>query len=102
LRARLQGKPGAVAQIRGGAFGQLTELLQMAGDPSLDSARKKKILDLVAADSGRFATVLTVAQRQQVGALADQVAQAWPDGKAQAAAIKAGLTQAPCGKLCTA
>lgn len=97
----LKGKEGAVAQIRDGAFGQANGLLQMAADPSLDAARKKRILDLLARDAGNFATVLNPERRQALGQGADAVAQAWPEGKPQAERIKAGLTGAPCGKLCS-
>jgi hypothetical protein len=87
-------------QIQGGAFGQATGLLQMAGDPSLDAARHKRVLDLIAADAGNFAIALNPSQRQQVAQLADSVAQANAGTKAQMEQVKAAVAKTPCGKLC--
>ncbi|MBV8685872.1 MAG: hypothetical protein JOZ90_00195 [Alphaproteobacteria bacterium] len=95
-------KAEAMAQIRNGAFGQAAGLLQIVGDPSLDEAKRRKALDLIARDAGNFAIAMSPEQRQQFARLADAVGQAMPAAKAQADRIKAAASKAPCGKLCSA
>lgn len=90
----------AMKQVQGGAFGQATGLLQMAGDRSLDAPRRKRALDLIVADAGNFAIALNQGQRQQVSQVADAVAQADAGAKAQMEQVKAAVAKAPCGKLC--
>jgi hypothetical protein len=90
----------AMRQVQGGAFGQAMGLLQIAGDPSLDAARHKRALDLIASDAGNFALALNRAQRQQVAQLADSVTQANAGAKGPMEQVKAAVAKAPCGKLC--
>ena len=97
----LSSKAGAIAQVRGGAFGQANGLLQMAASGDIDSGRRQKVLDLLVRDAGNFAIVLNQAQRQQLAQAAQQIGQALPDTKAQTDKIASALTAAPCGKLCT-
>jgi len=99
----LKDKPQAVQQIRGGAFGQATGLLQIATDPSLDAPRRKRAIDLLAGDAGKFAIVFNAEQRRQLADAARQ-AQATlpPELKSQAERISTDIASAPCGKLCTA
>lgn len=87
--------------VRIGAWGQVGGLLQMAGDPGLDPARRRRIVDLVAADAADFAIILSPAQRQDLARTVDAVRATLPDAdKAQADKIKANLATAPCGPLC--
>lgn len=94
-------KAAALQQVRGGAYGQAVGLLQMAGDPSLDPARRRQIVDQLGADAANFAIILSPAQRQELGAGVDAVRASLPDAdKAAADKIKAAFAGAPCGTLC--
>jgi hypothetical protein len=74
----------------------------MAGDSDLDAARRRRIVDLLAADAGNFAIILSRAQRQELGAMAERVGTGLPeDARAQASKIRAGLEQASCRGLCS-
>ncbi|MEA3052229.1 MAG: hypothetical protein QOG72_1132 [Sphingomonadales bacterium] len=87
--------------VRIGTWGQVGGLLQMAGDSRLDPARRRRIVDLVAADAARFAIILSPAQRQDLARTADALRATLPDAdKPKADRIKAGFTGAPCGPLC--
>ena len=97
----LSGKAGAIAQVRGGAFGQAHGLLQMAGSGDIDAVRRKKVLDLLVRDAGNFAVVLNQAQRQELAQQAQQIGQAMPDTRAQTDKIASALTGSACGKLCS-
>lgn len=95
-------KAGALRQVRDGAYGQVSGLLEMAGDTDLDAARRRRIVDLLAADAGNFAIILSRQQRQELGAMAERVGTGLPeDARAQASKIRAGLEQASCHRLCT-
>lgn len=95
------GKASALQQVRSGAFGQVNGLLQMAGDPSLDEARRRRIVDLLGADAANFAIILSPAQRQSLAGTVDSVKATLPDAdRAGADKIKASLAAAPCGPLC--
>jgi hypothetical protein len=94
-------KAAAMNQIRMGAFGQAVGLLQIAGDPSMDSGRRKQALDLAVRDSGNFAIALSKAQRQQLAGAADAVAEADAKAHPQADQIKKAIEAAPCGTLCS-
>ena len=95
------GKAQALQQVRGGAYGQVNGLLQMAGDPSLDEARRRRIVDLLGADAANFAIILSPAQRQSLSATVDAVRATLPDAdKAKADKIKTAVAAAPCGPLC--
>jgi len=97
----VSGQAAALLQIRGGAHQQVTGLLQMAGDPILDAARRRRIVDLLGADAASFAIILSLAQRQELAAMVDTVKASLPDAdQAAADAVKAELTAAPCGPLC--
>jgi hypothetical protein len=87
--------------VRIGTWGQVGGLLEMAGDPGLDPARRRRIVDLVAADICNFAIILSLAQRQDLARTADAVRASLPDAdKPRADRIKANLAGAPCGPLC--
>lgn len=95
------GKAAALQQVRGGAQGQMAGLLQMAGDASLDAPRRRRVVDLLAADAKDFAIVFSPAQRQELAGTVDQVrATLEVEAKPAADRIKAGLAEAPCGALC--
>jgi hypothetical protein len=92
----------ALRQVRDGAYGQVSGLLEMAGDADLDAKRRRRIVDLLAADAGNFAIILSRQQRQELGAMAERVGSGLPeDARAQASKIRAGLEQASCRRLCT-
>ena len=94
-------KAAALRQVRDGAYGQVSGLLEMAGDADLDAARRRRIVDLLAADAGNFAIILSRQQRQELGAMAERVGTGLPeDARAQASKIRAGLEQASCRSLC--
>lgn len=95
-------KAAALRQVRDGAYGQVNGLLEMAGDADLDAGRRRRIVDLLAADAGNFAIILSRQQRQELGAMAERVGTGLPeDARAQASKIRAGLEQASCHRLCT-
>ena len=95
------GQAEALGQVRDGAFGQASGLMQIAGSSDLDSARKQKIVDTLALDAGKFATVLSKAQRSQLAAMAQRIAPTLPqEARSKVETIRAGFEQAPCGKLC--
>jgi hypothetical protein len=94
-------KAAALQQVRAGAFGQAGGLLGMAGADDLDAAQKRRIVQLLAADAPAFATVLSVAQRQELARGADALSAFVPeDLRADVARIKSGFTAAPCESLC--
>ncbi|HEY5723865.1 MAG TPA: hypothetical protein VIT45_16270 [Allosphingosinicella sp.] len=100
--ADLGSKKDAIEQVRGGAYQQVNGLLEMAGAPDLAEERKTKIVDMLAADSGKFAVVLNADQRKAIGDAAVSIKAALPEqSRAKADAIQIGFAQAPCGKLCT-
>jgi hypothetical protein len=87
--------------VRIGTWGQVGGLLEMAGDPSLGQARRRRIVDLVAADAANFAIILSPGQRRDLAGRVDAVRATLPDAdKAQADKIKATLAGAHCGPLC--
>jgi hypothetical protein len=93
----------ALKTVRMGTWGQVGGLLQMAGDPSLDSPRRRRIVDQLAADAARFAIILSPGQRKDLAGTVDALRATLPDAdKAQADKIKANLAAAPCGPLCKA
>lgn len=95
-------KAAAVKQVRDGAFGQVSGLLQIAGDATLDAARRERILDMLVDDGSKFAVGLSIAQREQVSAQARQVSGAIPDGlRPRLEEFRSAVTQAPCGKICS-
>jgi hypothetical protein len=97
----LSSKKDAIEQVRGGAYQQVNGLLEMAGADDLDPARKTKIVDMVAADAGKFAIVMNAGQRKAIGDAAQSIKAALPEAsRAKADAIQSGFAQAPCGKLC--
>jgi len=98
----LSGKAAAVAQVRNGAYGQFTGLLQLAASPDTQPEQRRRVMDVLARDTGSFAVAFSPAQRRDLGAAIDQAAQASAAFKAQADRIKADLAKAPCGKLCSA
>lgn len=100
----LQSKADAVRQVRDGAYGQVSGLLEMAGDTSFDLDRRRRILDLLAKDAHEFAIVLSQSQRRQLADMARQVGSGLPadarEAKANAEKIATALRQAPCETLC--
>ena len=100
--ADLGDKAEALRQVRDGAYGQVSGLLEMAGSDDLDAGRRRRIVDLLAADAGNFAIILNRQQRQELGAMAERIGTGLPeDARAQASKIRAGLQQASCHRLCT-
>jgi hypothetical protein len=69
----------------------------MASSGDIDSARRARIVDLLAADAGNFAIAFNPQQRAALSAMTDSLP---ADVKGKGAAIKSGLTGAACGKLC--
>jgi hypothetical protein len=98
----LSGKAAAVGQIRDGAYGQLTGLLQMAAAGDVAPDQRRKILDVLVRDAGHFGTGFTQAQRRELAGMIDQAAAASPEVKAQADGLKKAIAAAPCGTLCSA
>jgi|GEM_PF-2432090 len=94
----LTAKRPALQQIRDGAYGQASGLLQMASSNDIDAGRRARIVDLLAADAGKFAIAFNAQQRATLSTMADSLP---ADLSAKGAGIKAGLTGASCGKLCT-
>jgi len=100
--ADLGSKKDAVEQVRGGAYQQVNGLLEMAGDDDLGASRKTRIVDMVAADSGKFAIVMNAGQRKAIGESALGIKAKLPEpSRPKADSIQSGFAQAPCGKLCT-
>lgn len=94
-------KSAALQQVRDGAYGQVVGLLQMAGDPSLDPARRRRIVDQLGADAANFAIILSAAQRQEIGTAVDAVKASLPDADKPATdKVKTAFATAPCGPLC--
>lgn len=91
-------KKAAVEQVRSGAYGQASGLLQMAGAGDLDPARKGRIMDLLAGDAANFAIAFNAERRSSLNAMIDALP---PEQKAKGEAIKAAFAKAPCGKLCS-
>ena len=97
----LRDKRAAVEQVRDGVYRQVSGLLEMAGSTDLDPARKIRIADMLAADAAKFAIVLDVGKRKALADLAEAVRPALPEpSRSKVEAIKSGLVQAACGKLC--
>ena len=94
----LSSKAAALHKIRDGAYGQAGGLLQMASSDDIDAARRARIVDLLAGDAANFAIAFNPQQRAALSAMADALP---ADVKVKGAAIRAGLTEAACGKLCT-
>jgi hypothetical protein len=95
-------KAAAVKQIRDGAFGQATGLMQMAGDPKLEMDRRRRIVDMLAADAPNFALALAPAQRRDAAALATELRGTLPEEARPAAdRIRAGFETKACGKICS-
>jgi hypothetical protein len=94
----LGSKRSALQQIRDGAFGQASGLLQMASSNDIDPARRGRIVDMLASDAGNFAIAFNAQQRAALSAMVDTLPS---DVAAKGAAIKGGLTGATCGKLCS-
>ncbi|HEX6376382.1 MAG TPA: hypothetical protein VFZ91_11755 [Allosphingosinicella sp.] len=91
----------SLKSVRIGTWGQVDGLLQMAGDPSLGQERRRRIVDLVAADAANFAIILSPGQRRDLAGTVDAVRATLPESdKAQADKIKANLAGARCGPLC--
>jgi hypothetical protein len=96
-------KAAAVAQIRGSAWGRASGLLEMAGDPNFDAARRGRIMDLLAGDAGNFAIAFSPAQRQELARTAQSIKPLLPrDSQPDADRVSHAVTSAPCGKLCKA
>lgn len=97
----LRDNKAAVEQVRGGAYQQVSGLLEMAGSADLDPARKVRIADMLAADAAKFAIALDAGQRKSLADMSEAVRPALPEpSRAKVDAIKSGFVQAPCGKLC--
>ncbi|MEA3050972.1 MAG: hypothetical protein QOG84_2808, partial [Sphingomonadales bacterium] len=69
----LKTKAASVAQIRGGAWGQASGLLEMAGDPTFDAPRRDRIMDMLAGAAGNVAIVVSAAQRQELSRTAQSI-----------------------------
>ena len=96
-------KAAAVNQVRNGVFQQAMGLAQMAGDPSFEEARRRRVVELLAADASKFAIALDPRQREQLAAAARQLETSLPaDLKPQAEKIRAAVQSAPCDTLCSA
>jgi hypothetical protein len=99
----LKTKAAAVAKIRGGAWGQASGLLEMAGDPNFDAARRTRIMDMLAGDAANFAIVLPAAQRAELSRTAQSIKPLLPkDSQPDADRVSEAVAKAPCGKLCKA
>ena len=94
----LTAKRAALQQIRDGAYGQASGLLQMASSNDIDAVRRGRIVDMLAADADKFAIAFNAQQRAALSTMADSLP---ADVREKGAGIKAGLTGAACGKLCT-
>ena len=95
-------KAAAVNQVRAGVFQQAMGLAQMAADSGFGEARRRRIVELLAADASKFAIALTPGQREQLAAAAQQLEATLPaDLKPQAQKIRAALQSAPCGNICS-
>ena len=96
-------KAAAVAQIRGSAWGRASGLLEMAGDPNFDAARRGRIMDLLAGDAGNFAIAFSPAERQELARTAQSIKPLLPkDSQPDADRVSQAVTSAPCGRLCKA
>ena len=95
-------KAAAVKQVRDGVFGQVVGLLQMAGDPTIDAGRLQRIVDILANDGSQFGVGLSLAQRQEVSAQAQQVSGKVPENlRAKFEKFRSELARIPCGKICS-
>jgi hypothetical protein len=94
----LTAKRSALQQIRDGAYGQASGLLQMASSGDIDAARRARIVATLAADADKFAIAFNAQQRAALSTMADSLP---ADVREKGAGIKAGLTGAACGKLCS-
>lgn len=94
-------KAAALGQVRSGAYGQMSGLIEMAGASDLDLPRRRRALDLLAENSDEFAIVLNGAQRQQLASMAESIRANLPeDARGQIDKVKTGLANAPCNALC--
>jgi hypothetical protein len=95
------GKAAALQQVRNGAYGQVAGLLQMAGASDLSDDRRRRIVDLLAADADDFAIIFNAAQRAELSQAAEGIKAGLPEAaKPGIDKIAAGLAGAPCGPLC--
>jgi hypothetical protein len=95
------GKVAALQQVRNGAYGQVSGLLQMAGDPTFEADRRHRAIAQLGADAPSFAIILSAAQRQELAGMAATIKETLPDAdKAGADKIATALTTAPCEALC--
>jgi hypothetical protein len=94
-------KAAALGQVRAGALGQASGMIEMASDTTLDTPRRRRIAEQLAADADEFALVLSEAQRRELAASTDRMRATLPeDLRGHADRIRSGLTSAPCGPLC--
>ena len=94
-------KAAALGQVRNGAYGQMSGLLEMAGASDLDEPRRRRVIDLLAENADEFAIVLSDAQRQELASSAEAVRATLPeDARGQIDKIKTGMSNAPCNALC--
>lgn len=97
--ARMQ----SVKTVRDGVSQQLTGLMQMASDPSLGTARRRRVMELIASDSGNFAIGLSAAQRLQIFAAAGDLEGVLPDElRPQVKQLSEKIARTPCGRICAA
>ena len=93
----------AVKQVQDGVAQQVLGLLQMASDSSVDADKRRRIMELAVADAPKFALGLTAAQRAQLAAAAKEVEKMLPaELRPHAQKLGAQITQAECGKICSA
>lgn len=95
-------KTDAVKQVQAGMLGQVSGLMEMAGDSTTEAARREQILNLLANNASKFAIGLSAAQRQQVTAQAQKLSPVLPENlRAKLATFRSELERAPCGKICS-
>jgi hypothetical protein len=96
-------KMQAMKEVRDGASRQLLGLLQMASDQSLDTERRRKIMELLAADSGKLAVGLSAPQRLQIFAAVGDLEGVLPDElRPDARKLSEQIARTACGKICSA
>jgi hypothetical protein len=96
-------KMQAVRQVRDGVAQQVMGLLQTAADASMGPARRQRVMELLAGDAGEFAIGLSAAQRQQIVAAAQELEPMLPaDLRPHAQTLRTQVSQAGCGKICSA
>ena len=101
--AGMEGKADALKQVRDGIFGQVNGLIQMASDTTLAADRRRKIVDLLAADAPKFSVALSKGQRGQIVAAAEELQKTLPE-EARPLVVKMSeaVQGAECGKICSA